>query len=225
MDKNNEKVIKYKILLLGNTQVGKTSMLKRFCDEEYNEDTLSTIGIDAKKKFINHKDRKIQLDIWDTAGQERFLSITKNTYKGSDGIILIYDLTSKKTFYSINNWINGIKEAIDINKIGIVLVGNKSDCNDKRQVNFEEGDNLAKEKGFPFFETSVKENININEVFIAIIDKLFDLEIKLKNEKEGENQKLKKDDKKNDKVKKCCLDKKKNINNDNNNNNNNNNNI
>ena len=220
MDKNNEKVIKFKILLLGNTQVGKTSMLKRFCDEEYNEDTLSTIGIDAKKKFINHKDRKIQLDIWDTAGQERFLSITKNTYKGSDGIILIYDLTSKKTFYSINNWINGIKEAIDINKIGIVLVGNKSDCAEKnRQVNFEEGDNLAKEKGFPFFETSVKENININEVFIAIIDKLLDLEIKLKKEEEGENQKLKKDDKKNDKVKKCCLDKKKNINNNNNNNN------
>ena len=114
MDKNKDNVIKYKILLLGNTQVGKTSMLKRFCDEQYNEDTLSTIGIDAKTKFINHKDRKIQLEIWDTAGQERFLSITKNTYKGSHGIVLIYDLTSKKSFNSINNWIKGINEAIDI---------------------------------------------------------------------------------------------------------------
>ncbi len=215
MEKNDEE-LNFKVLLLGNSEVGKTSMLKRFCDEEYNEDTLSTIGIDAKKKFINHKDRKIQLDIWDTAGQERFLSITKNTYKGSDGIILIYDLTSKKTFYSINNWINGIKEAIDINKIGIVLVGNKSDCNDKRQVNFEEGDNLAKEKGFPFFETSVKENINVNQVFIAILDKLFDLDIIRSKEQNEENQKLKNDDKKNGKVKKCCLDKKKKNNNDNN---------
>ena len=212
MDKNKDNVIKYKILLLGNTQVGKTSMLKRFCDEQYNEDTLSTIGIDAKTKFINHKDRKIQLDIWDTAGQERFLSITKNTYKGSDGIILIYDLTSKKTFNSINNWIKGINEAIDINKIGFVLVGNKSDCEDKdRQVSFEEGEILAKEKGFPFFETSVKENINVNQVFVAIIDKMLDLGIKIIKEKNGGNQKLKKDDKKIDKVK-CCLDKKKNNN-------------
>ena len=212
MDKNKDNVIKYKILLLGNTQVGKTSMLKRFCDEQYNEDTLSTIGIDAKTKFINHKDRKIQLDIWDTAGQERFLSITKNTYKGSDGIILMYDLTSKKTFNSINNWIKGINEAIDINKIGFVLVGNKSDCEDKdRQVSFEEGEILAKEKGFPFFETSVKENINVNQVFVAIIDKMLDLGIKIIKEKNGDNQKLKKDDKKIDKVK-CCLDKKKNNN-------------
>ena len=217
MDKNKDNVIKYKILLLGNTQVGKTSMLKRFCDEQYNEDTLSTIGIDAKTKFINHKDRKIQLDIWDTAGQERFLSITKNTYKGSDGIILMYDLTSKKTFNSINNWIKGIKEAIDINRIAIVLVGNKCDCKaEDRQVTFEEGEILAKEKDFPFFETSVKENINVNQVFIAILDKLFDLDIIRSKEQNEENQKLKNDDKKNGKVKKCCLDKKKKNNNDNN---------
>ena len=127
MEKNDEE-LKFKVLLLGNSEVGKTSMLRRFCDDTFEQDSLSTIGIDARTKLINHNNKKIKLDIWDTAGQERFLSITKNTYKGSDGIILIYDLTNKESFKNINTWLKGISENIDINKTCFVLVGNKCDC-------------------------------------------------------------------------------------------------
>ena len=133
MEKNDEE-LKFKVLLLGNSEVGKTSMLRRFCDDTFEQDSLSTIGIDARTKLINHNNKKIKLDIWDTAGQERFLSITKNTYKGSDGIILIYDLTNKESFKNINTWLKGISENIDINKTCFVLVGNKCDCDDLRQV-------------------------------------------------------------------------------------------
>ena len=201
MEKNDEE-LKFKVLLLGNSEVGKTSMLKRFCDDTFEQDSLSTIGIDARTKLINHNNKKIKLDIWDTAGQERFLSITKNTYKGSDGIILIYDLTNKESFKNINTWLKGISENIDINKTCFVLVGNKCDCDDLRQVSLEEGQNLAEEKGFPFFETSVKNNININQSFVAIINQM--IKMGMGKKKEQGNHLKNGNKKKNN----CCLDKK-----------------
>ncbi len=186
-------IINYKFALLGDSSVGKTSIFKKISTGQFFLENIATLGTD--KKSIEYNDIEIEtngktekksflIELFDTAGQERYRSITKNYIKGSDGIILIYDLTNKASFKNINTWLKGISENIDINKTSFVLVGNKCDCDDLRQVSLEEGQNLAQEKGFPFFETSVKNNININQSFVAIINQMIKLGMGKKRNKE-----------------------------------------
>ena len=132
-------MITYKVLVLGDSSVGKTAFIVRFCEEKFDSDNLSTIGVDIKTKFITRREKKINLQIWDTAGQERFRSIAKNSYKGADGIILMYDITNLGTFKHIKNWITDIKSKTDkpLDKLALIIVGNKSDLEDNRQVNKE----------------------------------------------------------------------------------------
>jgi len=159
--------IMFKILLLGDTSVGKTSFLIRYVEDIYSENHLSTVGIDLKTKLISFPEfpgEFIKLQIWDTAGQDRFRCITKNYYRGSNGIMLVYDITSWNSFVSIKNWITQIKEYLG-DSACITLVGNKIDLESNRMVSREEGLRLANEHNFSFFETSVKEDIGVNEAF------------------------------------------------------------
>ena len=108
----SKEMITYKILILGDSTVGKTAFIVRFCEGRFEEDSLTTIGLDSKVKFISRQEKKIQLQIWDTAGQERFRSLSKNYYKGADGILLMYDISNYESFKHIKNWITDIKNNI-----------------------------------------------------------------------------------------------------------------
>jgi small GTP-binding protein len=161
--------ILYKVLLLGDWSVGKTCLLMRYMDNTFTEMHLSTIGIDSKIKIVNLKeglDARIQ--IWDTAGQERYKTIAKSYIKGANGILLVYDVTKRNSFEGIKNWVKQIKDLVS-SRVNVVLIGNKIDLEDKREVKTEEGEQLGKEFNYQFFETTAKDGVNINEAFEALI--------------------------------------------------------
>ena len=163
----------FKILLLGDSSVGKTCFLKRYTDNTFQDAYLSTIGFDFKYKFVTLEEGKtVKVQLWDTAGEERFRTIAKSYYKGAHGIVLIYDVTNRKTYENIRKWMNQIKDDSSSN-ISIILVANKIDCeNEYRQVTKEEGKTLAKSNNLPIFEASAKDNINVEESFKYLIEKI-----------------------------------------------------
>ena len=162
----------YKVLILGDSSVGKTCFLLKYTDKVFNEVYMSTIGLDYRLKTLTLKcGKKVKLQIWDTAGQDRFRTITKNYYKGAHGIILIYDVTNTDTYDNVENWISQIKEEASPNVV-IYLVGNKVDMEDKRKVTTEEGQKVADENNLPFIETSAKSDINVNETFDNLVEKM-----------------------------------------------------
>ena len=167
----------YKILLLGDSSVGKTCFLLRYTDKTFKSHKI-TIGLDYSLKSMRLKSgRNIKLQIWDTAGQDRFRAITKNYFKGSQGIILIYDVTNRQTFENLKNWISQIREEATQNEI-IYIVANKIDMEDGRIINKEEGEKFAEELGVPYIETSAKIGINVDKTFEDLaerIDKVFGL--------------------------------------------------
>ena len=187
----------YKILLLGDSSVGKTCFLMRYTDNTFQEIHMSTIGLDYKLKNVQLDDGKmVKIQIWDTAGQDRFRSITKNYYKGAHGIILIYDITNKKSFENVRNWINQIKEEVS-EKVSIILVGNKIDDEEHRVVSTEQGEKMANDFGLMFFECSAKSGVNIDSTFNELVKKTVENYSKVKME--GEKLKNKKGGKKG-----CC---------------------
>ena len=162
----------YKVLLLGDSTVGKTCILLKYTDKIFQETHMMTIGLDYRLKTMTlQSGKEVKLQIWDTAGQDRFRSITKNYYKGSHGIILIYDVTSLKTFENVKSWVSQIHEEIS-DKVVIYLVGNKIDMDDERKVQTEEGQKLAEELGVPFVETSAKSGVNIDNIFSDITERI-----------------------------------------------------
>jgi len=160
-----------KLLIIGDSGVGKTCFLLRFSDDSFTTSHLTTIGIDFKIKTIEVDGKQIKLQIvsasqWDTAGQERFRTITQTYYKGAMGIILAYDCTDDNSFANVRNWIQQIKMHAS-ESVAKVLIGNKCDRPDKK-VSAEQGEGLARELGVKFFESSAKNNINVQEVFYFI---------------------------------------------------------
>ncbi|XP_016355116.1 ras-related protein Rab-8B [Sinocyclocheilus anshuiensis] len=157
----------FKLLLIGDSGVGKTCLLFRFSEDAFNTTFISTIGIDFKIRTIELNGKKIKLQIWDTAGQERFRTITTAYYRGAMGIMLVYDITSEKSFENIKNWIRNIEEhaSSDVEKM---ILGNKCDMNDRRQVSKERGEKLAIDYGIKFLETSAKTSINVEEAFFTL---------------------------------------------------------
>ena len=169
MSENDPKEHSLKILLLGDTTVGKTCFLKRYTDDTFQDAYLSTIGFDFTFKYITLKSgKKVKVQLWDTAGQERFRTIAKSYYKGAHGIILIFDVTNRKSFDNIKNWLIQIKEEAP-NRTCVILVANKIDS-EERVIKKEEGENLAKINNLKFFEASAKENINVTEAFESIAE-------------------------------------------------------
>uniref|UniRef100_A0A0R3RU64 Ras-related protein Rab-8A n=1 Tax=Elaeophora elaphi TaxID=1147741 RepID=A0A0R3RU64_9BILA len=167
----------FKLLLIGDSGVGKTCVLFRFSDDSFNNSFISTIGIDFKIRTIELDGKKIKLQIWDTAGQERFRTITTAYYRGAMGIMLVYDITNEKSFDNIKNWIRNIEEhaSSDVDRM---IIGNKCDVEERRQVSRERGEQLAIEYGTKFMETSAKANINVEEAFFTLAR-----DIKLKTER------------------------------------------
>ena len=163
----------FKILILGETGVGKTSLLMRYVEDEFTNAHLPTIGIDFKIKevSINHKIYKLQ--IWDTAGQERFRTITKTYYRSSNGIILTYDVTNLNSFNKIRHWIQQINENAP-EGVSKILVGNKCDKSDKK-ISKEQGIKTADSYRMKFYETSAKNNNNINEAFKDLIKNILEI--------------------------------------------------
>ena len=161
----------FKILLLGDTSVGKTCFLKRYTEDTFQDAYLSTIGFDFKFKMVTLKNGKqVKVQLWDTAGQERFRTIAKSYYKGAHGIILIYDVSNPKTYDNIKKWLAQIKEEAS-SKVCIILVANKID-HEERVVTEEEGEKLAKSFNLKIFESSAKENINVTEAFQEVIENI-----------------------------------------------------
>ena len=186
MTESTAEITIFKILILGDSEVGKTSFILRFCENEFPEDSLTTIGIDTKTKFIKRNDKKIQLVIWDTAGQERFKSITKNTLKGADGVLLMYAINKKNSFKAMKDWINSIKESLNIDKHGLIIIGNKCDLpEEEREVDDDMVKIFKDKEKVEIIEASGKNDINVNESFIKLIDKMIELGLgrqKKKNE-------------------------------------------
>ena len=153
-----------KLLLIGDSGVGKSCLLCRYSEDIFNNKFITTIGIDFKIRTIELDGKKIKLQIWDTAGQERFRTITQAYYRGAMGILLVYDVTDEKSFQNIRSWMRNIEQHANTEVVK-VLLGNKCDMKQKRAVKHEEGENLAKEYGIEFFETSAKDKINVDQAF------------------------------------------------------------
>ena len=152
-----------KVLLIGDSGVGKSCILLRYSDDSFSSSYVTTIGIDFKMKRLKVNDVDLKLQIWDTAGQERFRTITASYYRDAHGILLIYEVSSQESLENTRNWMRQIEQNCT-QQIDLILVGNKSDSKD-RVVSYEMGKELADEYGIPFFETSAKENNNIDECF------------------------------------------------------------
>ncbi|XP_063048246.1 RAB3D, member RAS oncogene family, a [Engraulis encrasicolus] len=159
----------FKLLLIGNSSVGKTSFLFRYADDSFTSAFVSTVGIDFKVKTIYRNEKRVKLQIWDTAGQERYRTITTAYYRGAMGFILMYDITNQESFYAVQDWATQIK-TYSWDNAQVVLVGNKCDLEDDRLVPTEDGHRLASELGFQFFEASAKDNINVRQSFERLVD-------------------------------------------------------
>lgn len=186
----------FKILLLGDSTVGKTCFLMRFTDKTFQEIHMSTIGLDYRLKEVTMADGKhIKVQIWDTAGQDRYRSITRNYYKGADGILLIYDVTNITSFHNIKTWLTQIGENASL-QVKIIVVGNKVDLQN-RVVKEEDAKKLASEFKLQFFEASAKLNNKIDECFNTLITEIY---------KDFENSKIEAQKLKemNKEKKKCC---------------------
>lgn len=154
----------FKILLIGNSGVGKSSLLLRFADDTFTDNFMPTIGVDFKIRTLEVDGKTIKLQIWDTAGQERFKTITSSYYKGAHGIIVVYDVTDKESFKNIDTWMNEVEKHASDN-VSRILVGNKNDLKDAKQVTTDEGKELADTYNIRFMETSAKESANVEEAF------------------------------------------------------------
>ena len=188
----------YKILLLGDSEVGKSCFLMRYADNVFVENYITTIGLDYKLKYIQlDSGQVIKVQLWDTAGQDRYRTIAKNYYKGSHGILLLYDVTKSSSFENIREWIKDIREEV-YEKAIIFLIGNKIDKKDQIKIKTEEGEKLAEEFNIPFFEASAKSGENVDEIFKALYKKISEVYVDI--QQEG-GRKLSKKNKKN---KKCC---------------------
>ena len=176
----------FRYIIVGDVNVGKSCIMLRFSSNEFREEHELTIGVEFAIKFYEIKNKNIKIQIWDTAGEEAFQSITKNYYKNAIGALLVYDITKKSSFDHLKNWLDNIRENSSRN-IKIILIGNKTDLEDKREVTFQEGEEFAKNNGLFFLETSAKNFININESFNKLTEEIYDnIEI-LEEEEESKN--------------------------------------
>ena len=163
----NEDIITFKILILGEVAVGKTSFLYRYVEEYFPEEYIATIGVDFKTKKIKKNDTQIELQIWDTCGQERFRSLTKSFLNGADAIIFMYDISNKDSFTNIKRWIKETENLSD--EFKKIIVGNKKDL-PKRAVSIETVNKLYNNKNITGMEASAKTGENVKEVFDSLIN-------------------------------------------------------
>ncbi|UZJ57505.1 hypothetical protein CBS101457_006825 [Exobasidium rhododendri] len=163
----------FKLLLIGDSGVGKSCLLLRFADDTYTESYISTIGVDFKIRTIELEGKTVKLQIWDTAGQERFRTITSSYYRGAHGIIVVYDVTDQDTFANVKQWLQEIDRYAceGVNKL---LVGNKSDLTTKKVVEYSVAKEFADQLSIPFLETSAKSSTNVEQAFLTMAKQIKD---------------------------------------------------
>ena len=192
---------KIKLMVIGETRVGKTALIKKYTKDIFGGAYLTTVGIDFQEKIINVEDKVVKLQIWDTAGQERFRNIAKNYFHTSDGFLIVYDISNKESFEKLDFWYEQIKLNAPENTKCIV-VGNKCDLEEKRKVNKEEGETFSRENNINFYETSAKDGINVNNVFQLLANEIIKDIKKNGTKNKRSSQVLKKGTK--TKKKSCC---------------------
>ncbi|GAA5804749.1 GTP-binding protein ypt3 [Helicostylum pulchrum] len=174
MEDENSYDYVFKLVVVGDSGVGKTNLMSRFVHDTFDFASKSTIGLDLTIKNMVVKNKRVRAQIWDTAGQERYRSITKRYYRGSVGALLVYDITKRESFATISRWLNELK----INEAHpdsiIMLIGNKSDLDSKRKVSQQEAMDYAESNGLMFMETSALESINVEKAFESLIVNIFD---------------------------------------------------
>ena len=154
----------FKVLLLGNSDVGKSSLLLRYVDSVWNDAFVPTIGVDFKVKTLTINEKKVKMQIWDTAGQERFRTVVSTYFRGAHGILLLYDVTNRDSFKNLESWLIEIEKNAK-EKVLKILIGNKCDLTDDREIQSDEGKAFALRNGMEFMETSAKMNTNVSEAF------------------------------------------------------------
>lgn len=182
----------FKIVIVGDSSVGKSNILTRYTQNVFDLNSKATVGVELSTKLYRKNNEIISVNLWDTAGQERFAAITSAYYKGSSGAIIVYDITKRKTFDNIDKWYSEIVAKCPSDLV-IVLVGNKMDLEEEREVKYQEGLDKAKDLGMAFMETSALTAQNINEVFKKEIMDIFLYKIKQTYEKIEERE-LEKDE-------------------------------
>ncbi|KAF8953672.1 ras family-domain-containing protein [Flammula alnicola] len=167
--------INVKLLLIGNSSVGKSSLLLRFSDEQWlpEDESSATIGVDFRVHKMDIKGKKVKLSIWDTAGQERFRTITSSYYRGAQGIILVYDVANRESFEALPRWYSELETYVSSSVVKI-LVGNKVDKEFSRQVPTAEAEKFAKRMSSLFIETSAKTSVGVKEAFQEVVEKILD---------------------------------------------------
>jgi len=205
-NKQRQRMLEVHLITLGDGQVGKTSIIFRYIDNIFSGNYLSTIGIDVKiKKVTLSNGEEIKIKISDTAGQERFKAIASNYTKKADGIIFVYDITSSKSFMEVENWLSEITK--EGNDKPLILLGNKCDLEENRQISTEEGIDLSKKygEGIKFYETSCKTGDNIEKAINDLVNQVY-AKISGNNLDDNDTNNIKIDEKdvKNDKKKKSC---------------------
>ncbi|KAJ8331152.1 hypothetical protein BDV3_002496 [Batrachochytrium dendrobatidis] len=163
----------FKLLLIGDSGVGKSCLLLRFADDTYTESYISTIGVDFKIRTIELEGKTVKLQIWDTAGQERFRTITSSYYRGAHGIIVVYDVTDQETFNNVKQWLQEI-DRFASEGVHKLLVGNKSDLETKKVVDAKTAGEFATQLGIPFLETSAKNATNVEQAFLTMAKQIKD---------------------------------------------------
>ena len=162
----------FKIILVGDTSVGKTNIINKYIKKEFQEDFYDTIGVEFSHKQFIVDNHKIKAQIWDTAGQERYKAITRAYYKGAKGAFIVYDITRKDTFDDIDKWRNELVNSCN-KEITIMLIGNKCDLEDSREISKEQGEEKAKSFGFSFLETSAYSGENLEKGFEMLIKEIY----------------------------------------------------
>ena len=150
----------FKVLLIGNSSVGKTSLMLRFADDKFDDAHTPTIGVDFKIKTIDVHGKTAKLQVWDTAGQDRFKTITTTFYRGAHGIAVVYDITDRVSFQQVTEWLHNVDELCG-EETQRILIGNKKDLESERDISTQEGEALANEHKMRFIETSAKTSNNV----------------------------------------------------------------
>ena len=184
MEEDEEYSLIFKIILIGDTSVGKTNILSRYINDTFSETSKSTVGVELATKVEHYNNKKIKIQIWDTAGQERYKSITTSYYKGAKGAFIVYDITKKESFKNVDKWIKDLKEFGD-EDVTILIVGNKCDLEDEREVSIEEVKKKAELFDIGYCETSALKAKNIDYAFQTLIKLVAE---KMEKEKNGENK-------------------------------------